>query len=82
MGSGLGGGALLIFEVLKSLLEEVMLFCGELEPTEEKLAISLTIGDFFFLSLKKKKICRYKNKEELRKIFSFLNHQLQSSEKT
>lgn len=48
MGSGLGGGALLIFEVLKSLLEEVMLFCGELEPTEEKLAISLTIGDFFF----------------------------------
>ena len=63
MGSGLGGGALLIFEVLKSLLEEVMLFCGELEPTEEKLAISLTIGDFF-LSLKKKKICRYKNKEE------------------
>ena len=64
MGSGLGGGALLIFEVLKSLLKEVMLFCGELEPTEEKLAISLTIGDFFFLSLKKKKICRYKNKEE------------------
>ena len=65
MGSGLGGGALLIFEVLKSLLEEVMLFCGELEPTEEKLAISLTIGDFFFsLSLKKKKIRRYKNKEE------------------
>ena len=48
MGSGLDGGALLIFEVLKSLLEEVMLFCGELEPTEEKLAISLTIGDFFF----------------------------------
>lgn len=65
MGSGLDGGALLIFEVLKSLLEEVMLFCGELEPTEEKLAISLTIGDFFFFfSLKKKKIRRYKNKEE------------------
>ena len=45
MGSGLGGGALLIFEELESLLEEVESFYGELELAEENLAISLIMGD-------------------------------------
>ena len=62
MGSRLGGGALLILEELESLLEEVESFCGELEPVEEKLAISLIKGDSF--TLKKKKLCRYKRNEE------------------
>jgi len=46
MGLGLGGGALLIFEELESLLEEVESFYGELELAEENLAISLIMGDF------------------------------------
>ena len=46
MGSGLGGGALLIFKELESLLKEVESFFGELELAEENLAISLIIGDF------------------------------------
>ena len=62
MGSRLGGGALLILEEFESLLEEVESFCGELELVEGKLAISLTMGDFF--SLKKKKLYKYKRNEE------------------
>ena len=46
MDLGLGGGALFMFEELESLLEEVESFCGEFEPAKEKLAISLTMGDF------------------------------------
>ena len=54
MGLGLDSGALLIFEELESLLEEVESFYGELELTEENLAISLIMGDF---SLERRRRC-------------------------
>ena len=48
-----GGGALLLLEEPELSLEELEMPLAELEPAKERLAISLTMGDFLF---KKKKM--------------------------
>lgn len=61
MDLGLDCGALLLLEELETSLEELEMPLRELEPAEERMAISLTIWDFFF---EKKKMCRCKRNEE------------------
>ena len=46
---GLGGGVLPMLKEPESPLEELKLPMGELEPPNERLAISLTIKSYFFL---------------------------------
>ena len=69
-GGGMVGGALLILGEPKSPLEEFKLFLGELESTDERLTILLTMEGFF--SEKKREMYECKRNEEIKKIFPLL----------